>query len=91
MFAAGNVDSHYRFFYASKPISTHYYIYSQPHYIMASARITLFPSSSRDAKSCVSREGMRNQAVLWDEELTAIWLDGRRKILRLYWLARLGE
>ena len=46
---------------------------------------------SRDAKSCVSREGMRNQAVLWDEELTAIWLDGRRKILRLYWLARLEE
>ena len=38
---------------------------------------------SRDAKSCVSREGMRNQAVLWDEELTAIWSDGRRKILRL--------
>ena len=44
---------------------------------------------SRDARFCVSREGMRNQVVLWDEELTAIWLDGRRKILRLYWLARL--
>ena len=34
------------FFYAFKPISTHYYIYSQPHYIMASARITLCPSPS---------------------------------------------
>ena len=38
---------------------------------------------SRDARFCVSREGMRNQAVLWDEELTATWLGGRRKILRL--------
>ena len=44
---------------------------------------------SRDAKSCVSRGNVRNQAELWDEELTATWLGGRRKILRLYWLARL--
>ena len=45
---------------------------------------------SRDAKSCVSRGRLRNWAERWDEELNEIWMDGRRKILRLYWLARLG-
>ena len=44
------------FFYASKPISTHYYIYSQPHYIMASARITLFPSQV-ETQNLASHEG----------------------------------
>ena len=65
MFAAGNVDSHYRFFYASKPISTHYYIYSHPHYIMASDRITLFPSPSHimvpaqvETQNLASHEGI---------------------------------
>ena len=65
MFAAGNVNPHYRFFYASKPISTHYYIYSQPHYIMASDRITLFPSPSHimapaqvETQNLASHEGI---------------------------------